>query len=124
MGRWANELPLILWAYRTTSRVVTRETSFNLVYGTKALIPIEISAKSPRLMAYEEDNGTRNFEALRENLDLIEKKREYAAMKMAAYHRRITSYYNSQVRNRTMEERDLVLKRSVVTNALKDDGKL
>ncbi|XP_052206796.1 uncharacterized protein LOC127811125 [Diospyros lotus] len=123
-GTWADKLPSILWAYRTTSRVATGETPFNLVYGTEALIPIELLAKSPRLMAYEEENGARNFEALRENLDLIEEQRDNAAMKVAAYQRRITSYFNSRVKNRPMKERDLVLRRSVVTNALKDDGKL
>ena len=70
------------------------------MYGTKALIPIEISAKSPKLMVYEEESDTRNFETLRENLDLIEEQQDYATMRIAAYHRRITSYYNSRVRNR------------------------
>ncbi|XP_052204008.1 uncharacterized protein LOC127809283 [Diospyros lotus] len=42
------------------------------VLREEALIPIEILAKSPRLMVYEEENGARNSEALRENLDLIE----------------------------------------------------
>jgi len=123
-GTWVNELPLILWAYRTTSRVTTGETPFNLVYGMEALIPIEISAKSPWLMAYEEENGIKNFEALRENLDLIEEQRDHAAMRMAAYHRRIASYYNSRVRNRPMEEGDLVLRKFAVTGALRGDGKL
>jgi len=63
-GTWVDELPSILWTYRTTSRVATGETPFNLVYGTEALISIEISAKSPRLMAYEEENGVKNSEAL------------------------------------------------------------
>ena len=47
-------------------------------------------------MAYEKENGVKNSEALRENLDLIEEQRDYAAMRMVAYHRRIASYYNSQ----------------------------
>ena len=54
-----------------TSRVATSETPFNLVYGMEALILIEISTKSPWLMAYEKENGVKNSEALRENLDLI-----------------------------------------------------
>jgi len=75
----------------------------------EALIPIEISAKSPRLMAYEEENGVKNSEALGENLDLIKEQQDYVVMRMAAYHRRIASYYNFRVRNRPMEEGDLVL---------------
>ncbi|XP_039140528.1 uncharacterized protein LOC120277749 [Dioscorea cayenensis subsp. rotundata] len=33
-GVWAEELPSILWAYRTTSKVSTGETPFNLTYIT------------------------------------------------------------------------------------------
>ena len=32
-GRWAKELPNVLWAYRTTPRRSTGETSFSLTYG-------------------------------------------------------------------------------------------
>ena len=45
-------------------------------------------------------------------------------MRIIAYQRRIVSYYNSQVRNRPMEEGDLVLRKSSVTSALQGDGKL
>ena len=38
-GRWAEELPNILWAYRTTLRRSTGETSFSLTYGVEAVIP-------------------------------------------------------------------------------------
>ncbi|XP_052189945.1 uncharacterized protein LOC127799756 [Diospyros lotus] len=46
-GGWADELPSILWAYRTTSRVPTEETPFSLAYGTDALIPVEVDLGSP-----------------------------------------------------------------------------
>ena len=71
-GTWVVELLSILWSYRTTGRVAIGETPFNLVYGTEASILIKISTKSPRLMAYKEENGVKNSEALRENLDLID----------------------------------------------------
>ena len=32
-GAWPEELPIILWAYRTTARTFTGETPFNLTYG-------------------------------------------------------------------------------------------
>ena len=37
-GRWADELPNILWAYRITPRRSTGETPFSLTYGGKAVI--------------------------------------------------------------------------------------
>lgn len=40
--RWAEELPNVLWAYRTTHRSSTGESPFKLAYGTEAIIPVEI----------------------------------------------------------------------------------
>ena len=41
-GRWIDELPELLWAYKTTIRSTNRETPFSLAYGYKAMVPIEI----------------------------------------------------------------------------------
>lgn len=41
-GKWAEELPNVLWAYRTTPRRSTGETPFALAYGMEAVIPLEI----------------------------------------------------------------------------------
>ena len=79
---WVEQLPTILWAYRTTSRVSTGETPFNLVYGTEALIPVEIGIGSARVEKFDEQV---NQEVLRENLDLIDEQREKACMRLEAY---------------------------------------
>ena len=42
-GRWAEELPNILWAYRTTPKRSTRETLFSLTYGEEVVIPAEMN---------------------------------------------------------------------------------
>ena len=42
-GNWAEELPNVLWAYRTTPRRSTGETPFSLTYGAEAMIPVEIN---------------------------------------------------------------------------------
>ena len=41
-GRWVEELPSILWTYRTTIRKSTNETPFALAFGVEAVIPLEI----------------------------------------------------------------------------------
>lgn len=41
-GRWAEELPNVMWAYHTTSYTLINKTPFSLAFGTKAMIPIEI----------------------------------------------------------------------------------
>ena len=45
---WPEELPNILWAYKTTARTPNGETPFKLTYGTKAVIPIEVRVTSIR----------------------------------------------------------------------------
>ena len=47
-GAWLEELPNILWAYRTTARIPTGETPFRLTYGTEAVLPVEVGVTSIR----------------------------------------------------------------------------
>ncbi|XP_074352635.1 uncharacterized protein LOC141691777 [Apium graveolens] len=51
-GRWSEELPWVLRAYRTTPRSSTGETPFRLAYRTDALVPIEVGQKSYRTEFY------------------------------------------------------------------------
>ena len=40
-GKWVEELPHVLWTYRTMPRRSTRETPFSMTYGAEAVIPLE-----------------------------------------------------------------------------------
>ncbi|CAJ2646545.1 unnamed protein product [Trifolium pratense] len=46
--KWVEELDNVLWAYRTTPHSTTGETPFRMVYGTEAVIPVEIGEPSRR----------------------------------------------------------------------------
>ena len=48
-GRWVEELPNVLWAYRMTPRRSTGETPFSLTYEAKVIIPTEVSLCSARV---------------------------------------------------------------------------
>ncbi|XP_073309952.1 uncharacterized protein [Primulina huaijiensis] len=90
---WVEELPSVLWAYRTTPREPTQETPFSLVYGSEAVLPVEIGQSSAQIESYPDDNDqSRAME-----LDLVEEKRERAMIRMEAYHGRITKSYNKRV---------------------------
>ncbi|RDY06412.1 hypothetical protein CR513_09606, partial [Mucuna pruriens] len=67
-GRWAEELPQVLWSYHTTPHSTTNKTPFHLTFGTKAMIPIEIGEPSPKIALFE---PSKNEEELRTNLDLL-----------------------------------------------------
>ncbi|XP_068476610.1 uncharacterized protein [Phaseolus vulgaris] len=68
-GAWAEEVPRIVWAYHTTPQSSTMETPFSLVYGSDAMIPVEIHESSPRFLSFvaEESNEER-----RVNLDQLD----------------------------------------------------
>ncbi|XP_075489614.1 uncharacterized protein LOC142528447 [Primulina tabacum] len=90
---WVKELPSVLWAYRTTPRAPTQETPFNLVYGSEAVLPIEIGQTSSRVESYPDNNDqSRAME-----LDLVEEKRDQALIRMEAYRGRIMKSYNKKV---------------------------
>ena len=39
-GKWVEELPHVLWTYRTTPHRSTRETPFSMTYGAETVIPL------------------------------------------------------------------------------------
>ncbi|KAL0420618.1 UNVERIFIED_CONTAM: Ribonuclease HI [Sesamum latifolium] len=41
-GTWVEELTSVMWSYRTTPRGSTGESPFTLVYGTEAVIPVNL----------------------------------------------------------------------------------
>nr|GEU67670.1 hypothetical protein [Tanacetum cinerariifolium] len=57
---WIDDLPQVLWAYRTTPKSSNRETTFSLVYGSEAVIPIEICVETKRVQEfYPKENEKR-----------------------------------------------------------------
>ncbi|GAV70230.1 rve domain-containing protein [Cephalotus follicularis] len=56
-GRWTEELPSMLWAYRTTSRTTTGESLYSLCFGAEAMIPVEIGVQPPKVVHFTEDNN-------------------------------------------------------------------
>ena len=81
-GIWLEELPSILWAYRTTARTPTGETPFWLMYGNEAIIPTKVGLTSYRL--HNHDEG-RNDEAIRLQLGLVDEVRVTAEQRLARY---------------------------------------
>ena len=65
-GIWLNELPSVLWAYKTTVRTPTGETLFWLAYGSEAVIPTEVGLTSYKVGNHDE---SKNDEAMRLQLD-------------------------------------------------------
>ncbi|XP_074323566.1 uncharacterized protein LOC141660478 [Apium graveolens] len=72
---WVDDFLPILWVYHTTCKVTTEATPFMLAYGAEAVMPFEITHRSPRIEAYEPET---NKEGMRLTLDLIDEVRDKA----------------------------------------------
>ena len=80
--RWVEELPHVLWTYRTTPRRSTGETPFSMSYGVEAVIPIETGFPTLRTQTFNPNNNDRLLER---SLDLLEERRENAMVQLAYY---------------------------------------
>ncbi|GKC89874.1 hypothetical protein Tco_1150523, partial [Tanacetum coccineum] len=69
------------------------DTPFSLTYGTEAVIPAKIGMPTLRTT---EVNLEENKEALEINLDLLEERREHAAIREAKSKAKMEIYYNSK----------------------------
>ena len=96
-GLWPDELPSVLWAYRTTTRTPTRETPFQLAYGADAVIPTEVRLTSYWVENYNED---KNEEAMCLQLDLVDEVQATAEQRLARYQNLMAKHYNSNVKHR------------------------
>ena len=56
-GVWPDELPGVLWAYRTTVRTPTGETPFKLAYGSETVIPAEVHMANHRVTMYQDKDN-------------------------------------------------------------------
>nr|GEW21869.1 reverse transcriptase domain-containing protein [Tanacetum cinerariifolium] len=97
-----------------------RDTPFSLKYGTEAIIPVEIRMPTYRTTAVDAVN---NDEELRLNLDLLEERRELAAMSEARSKSKMIKYYNSRVRGVAFKLGDFVYRNNNASHAV-TGGKL
>ena len=81
-GKWVEELPHVLWTYRTTPRKSTGETPFLMTYRAEVVIPLENGFPMMRTSTFTSDG---NDELLKKSLDLVEERRENAMVRLAYY---------------------------------------
>jgi len=108
-GTCAEEVPRIVWAYHTTPQSSIMETPFSLVYGSDAMIPVEIHESSPRFQSFVAEKSNKER---RVNLDLLDEAREEARIKAEDVKRRVEHQYSSKVKPRQFQVADLVMRKA------------
>ncbi|XP_042446368.1 uncharacterized protein LOC122031310 [Zingiber officinale] len=80
-GSWVDELLNVLWALRTILTEGTDVTPFHLVYGSEAIIPVEVGVESDRVQYYDEGNTKWRLM----ELDLVDETWAKVAVRLMAY---------------------------------------
>ncbi|GJR70126.1 reverse transcriptase domain-containing protein [Tanacetum coccineum] len=94
-------------AHRTTLKSSNGETPLSLVYGSVAVIPIKISIETRRIQDF---NPKQNEKRRKEDLNILEERREIASIKEAHYKQKLEGYYNKHVRLSTFKPGTYVLR--------------
>ena len=120
-GKWVEELPHVLWAYRTTARRPTGETPYSLTYGMEAIIPLEVGLPTLRSELFESSS---NEEAIAQALDMAEGRREAALIRLEAYQQQLIRSFNQKVFPRQFIPGELVLRKVMDHKRVPGEGKL
>ena len=76
-----DELPEVLWAYRTIARRSTGISPFVITYGMEAIISIEIGMPTIQIGMPNQENA----ELVIKDLDMVNELRESVEVRIASY---------------------------------------
>ncbi|XP_070006772.1 uncharacterized protein [Nicotiana sylvestris] len=109
--QWHEKLSFALLGYRTTVHTSVGATPYLMVYGTEAVIPVEVEIPSLRIIF---EVGVEDSEWViihLEQLTLIDEKRMAVVCHGQLYQQIMSCAYNKKVGPRNFEVRQLVLRR-------------
>ena len=104
------QLPYALWGYRTSIRSSRGATPYSLVYGTEAVIPIEMGVRSLRTVLESEIPEVDWLQSRYDQLCMMDEIRLKALYHIQGYQRRLRKAFDKKVRIRDLMLGDLVLK--------------
>ncbi|XP_074293028.1 uncharacterized protein LOC141619919 [Silene latifolia] len=88
--------------------MATGQTPFSLEYGAEVVIPSEVMVPTHR---YGCQTAEQNKVEMARSLDTVDELRESAYIRMASYKQSVARTYNKNVKIKTLEVGDLVLRR-------------
>src|SRR5438105_3448177 len=96
-GKWARELPSMLWALRTSPSRATGEFPFFLTYGFEAVLPTELEFGSPRVRNF---NETQSEDSRLADLNQLEEAWDVTTIQSTIYLQGLRRYHDRNVRGR------------------------
>ncbi|XP_016567053.1 uncharacterized protein LOC107865260 [Capsicum annuum] len=120
--QWHEKLPFALLGYRTTVQTSIGETPYLLVYGTEAVIPMEIEIQSLRVVVEAKIDDDQWVKTLLEQLSLVDEKRLISICHGQLYQKIIARAYNKKTCHRYFKVGQLVLRR-ILPHQIEAKGK-
>ena len=106
-GKWVDEFPGVLWAYRTTSHRPIGISSFALTYGMEVIVLTKIGMPTLRTDLPEKSNA----ETVIKDLNTADELGEAASIQIASYHSKLANLHNRCMKPRMFQPRNLVLRK-------------
>ena len=100
---WSEKLPFALWAYRTSFRTSTGATPYSLVYGMKAVLPVEIEMGSLRVALEQQILEVEWVQSRFDQLSLLDERRLRATDRIQAYQRKRARAFKKRVKSRPLQ---------------------
>ena len=115
---WSEKLLFALWAYRTSFHTSTGATTYSLVYGMEAVLPVEIEMRSLIVALEQQISEAEWVQSRLDQLSLLDERRLRAADHIQAYQRKMARVFKKRVKPRPLQRGDLVLRvlRGLVTD--------
>ena len=108
--RWHEVLSEALWAHRISKHGATKVTSFELVYGQEAVLPVEVNLDAYRLAKQNDLSAVDYYNLMMGNIDEVTDKRMRALKEIEKYKLRVARAYNKKVKGKSFQVGDLVWK--------------
>ena len=107
---WSKELSFALWAYRSFFRISTGATPYSLVYGMKAVLPVETEMGSLKVALEQQISETQWAQTRFDQLNLLDERRLRAIDHVQAYKRKMARAFMKWVKSGLFQKDDLVLR--------------
>jgi hypothetical protein len=106
---WDLRVPTILWAYRTTCKKLTMQTPFKLVYGLKAVVPMEYLVPSLRIATFIGMDDIGIVQDRLAQLVELEEDRFIVGFHQQVQKEQEKAYHDRHIKKKAFKQGDLVL---------------
>jgi hypothetical protein len=108
-GKWIRELPYVVWSLQTQpSRALHGNTPFSMVYGSKAVLTVDLIFGAPSLTF---ESITEAEATTLEDINILEEERLNMVIQSVRYQQTLRRYHDKAVQHRSFAVGDLVLRR-------------